>query len=85
VWSRTSERTLGAAVYLRPMRRRRVGRRFLGSSMARSAMAGLFREVVDAFSANRRAVLARRSWPPSAQRLRPPASNSRMAKNCACS
>jgi len=40
------------------MRRRRMGRQFLGSSIARAAMAGLFREMVDAFSANRRAVLA---------------------------
>ena len=40
------------------MRRHRMGRQFLGSSIARSAMAGLFREMVDAFSANRRAVVA---------------------------
>ncbi len=33
------------------------GRQFLGSSIARSAMAGLFR-LMDALSANRRAVLA---------------------------
>ncbi len=38
------------------MRRRRMGRQLLGSSMARSEMAGLFHAMVDAFSANRRAV-----------------------------